>query len=161
MFQMRLSRAMDSFSRFRPLVVPRGLSWHHRQNQGAGIGAVVQDRVGRLHKFLIFRGAFPGIQIAVEARKIARRYFEPDTVTLQKDVARGPEVDLVFVDVARCDEFGFPTVDARKRARRIPSVRFCAKPLGQTSTSLPVKSVSTAEDLAKRSRVTGPVTSRS
>ena len=38
----------------------------------AGIGAVVQDRIGRLHKFLTIRGAFPGIQIAVEARKIAR-----------------------------------------------------------------------------------------
>ena len=38
---------------------------------------------------------------------------------------------------------------------------FCAKPLGHTSTSLAVKSVSTADDFAYSSSVTGPVTSRS
>ena len=41
----------------------------------------------------------------------------------------------------------------------MPSVRFWAKPLGQTSTSFPVKSVSTAEVLTYKSSETGPVTS--
>src|ERR1035438_2287031 len=51
--------------------------------------------------------------------------------------------------------------ELRYRARTIPSVRFCANPSGPTSTNLAVKSVSTAEDLAKSSSWTGPVTSRS
>src|SRR6202049_4869687 len=41
----------------------------------------------------------------------------------------------------------------------MPSVKFWAKPFGQTSTSFPVKSVSTAELLTQRSSPIGPVTS--
>ena len=62
----------------------------HRQNQGARVLTAIQNRIGRLNKLRILRAALAGIQIALEAREIARRHFEPDAVTLQKDVARGP-----------------------------------------------------------------------
>src|SRR6185503_5249496 len=51
--------------------------------------------------------------------------------------------------------------ESRYRMRIMPSVRFCAKPLGQTSTSFAVKSVSTADDFAYNSSDTGPVASTS
>lgn len=54
--------------------------------------------------------------------------------------------------------------ERRYRARRIPPVRFIAKPRGNfdggyTSTSLAVKSVSTAVDEAKTLTAIGPTTS--
>src|SRR5690348_13556426 len=57
---------------------------------------------------------------------------------------------ISMVNLYTCPGFissGFSR-ESRYRARMMPSVRFCANPLGQTSTSLAVKSVSTAEDLA-------------
>ncbi len=47
----------------------------------------------------------------------------------------------------------------RKRARTMPSQRRCTNPVGQTSTSFAMKSVSGAEDDAYKSTRIGPVTS--
>ena len=51
------------------------LAWllrHNRQHQRARMLAVVQDRIGRLHEIGAIGGALAVIQIAIEARKVAR-----------------------------------------------------------------------------------------
>ncbi len=120
----------------------------------------VQNRVCGLHEVRIVGAAFAGVQVAIEAREVAAGDFEPDPMALQKDVAGGPEVDLVLVDLAGVDGVSALASWTRGSGRagflRSDSARTRS---GQTSTSLPVKSVSTAEDLANRSSVTGPVTS--
>ena len=45
-----------------------------------------------------------GIEVAVEAGKIAARDFETQSVAFFEDVAGGPEVDREFVDFAGRDE---------------------------------------------------------
>ena len=105
-------------------------------------------------------GVFAGIQVAVEAREVAAADFKPNPVAFQKHVARGPQIDFVLVDLAGHDGLGRRSSWTRDngRAECLPSD--CAQSRrAHTSTSLAVKSVSTAEDLAKRSSVTGPVTS--
>lgn len=76
---------------------------HKRQKQSARLCPAVQDRIGRFHKLLILGPALAGIQIAVEAWEIARRDFEPDAVTLEENIARRPEIDLVFVNFSGRD----------------------------------------------------------
>ena len=69
-------------------------------------------------------------------------------MALEEDVAGGPEIDFVFVDFAGLEEFGRAGGRFAIAGAEDPSVRFCAKPLGQTSTNFAVKSVSTAVDAA-------------
>src|SRR4029078_8995640 len=78
-----------------------------------------------------------------------------------------PFLNTLLVDhTSRANRYTCPgvmsdgfSIESRYRARMIPSLRFCAKPFGQTSTSFAVKYVSTADDFAYRSSITGPVTS--
>ena len=79
----------------------------------------------------------------------------------QKDIARRPQIDSVFVDLAGRDGLWFTDRGLAEAGAQDSLGEILRKAVGPTSTSLAVKSVSTVEDFAKRSRVTGPVTSRS
>ena len=49
---------------------------------------------------------FPRIEIAIEAREIAAGNLQPQRVTAQKDVARGPKIEGYFVDLSRVHQNG-------------------------------------------------------
>jgi len=119
---------------------------------------VVVNGVGGFDELRIGGGGFAGVEVAVEAREVARRDFEANAVAFEEDVAGGPEVDFVFVDLAGLDEFGFAAGFAIAGAENSFG-EVLRVPVGPDIDELAVKSVSTAEDPAKRSSVMGPVTS--
>ena len=91
----------------------RALSRNDGEDQGAGMGGVVVDGVGGLDEVGACGGGLTGVQVAVEAREVAAGDFEADDVALEEDVAGGPEVDFVFVDLAGVEELAGPVVDSR------------------------------------------------
>jgi hypothetical protein len=54
--------------------------------------SVVQNYIGSRDKIAREFDLFAGIEIAVEAGKVAAGNFQAQDVTLQKDVARRPEI---------------------------------------------------------------------
>jgi hypothetical protein len=72
----------------------------HGENQRTGMRSVVVDNACRLYEVRACCSIPAGVQVAVEAREVARRNFEAQPVAFEEDVARGPEVDFVFVDFA-------------------------------------------------------------
>jgi len=67
---------------------------------------VVEDAVGGLHYRGVGARVFAAIQVAVEAGEVAAGDLDADFVALEKDVAGGPEIDLVLVDLAGDDGAG-------------------------------------------------------
>src|SRR5438552_10658947 len=101
---------------------------------------------------------FSRVQVAVEAREVAAGNLQPQFVPCEKHIARRPQIHRNVIRLTRVRQFRL-LLRIPVTQPRIPLVRFCAKPFGQTSTSIPVKSVSTAELLTNKSSETGPVTS--
>ena len=64
---------------------------------------IVKDGVGRLYEGGIRASGLTRIQVAVEAREVAAADFQADAVALEEDIARGPHVDFVLVDLAGND----------------------------------------------------------
>ena len=69
------------------------------------LGVVVDDAC-RLHELGAGRSVPAGIEVAVEAREVTRRDFEAQLVAFEEDVACGPEIDSVLVDLAGFDGIG-------------------------------------------------------
>ena len=61
----------------------------------------MEDGVGGLHDSGVAGCALAGVQIAIEAREVAAGDFQANAMAFQEDVAGGPEIDLVLVDLAR------------------------------------------------------------
>jgi len=139
---------------------PRSRLRDDGQQKSGSVRRIVKDGVGGASPLGGSGRGFARVQIAIETREIAAGNFQADAMACAKNVAGGPEIDSEGVDLARREECGV-SCESRYFARRIPSVMFMAEPSGETSTSLPVKSVSTADEEAKNSRRTGPVASRS
>src|SRR5262249_7278929 len=133
---------------------------HHGQHQRRGMLRIMKNGVLRGHEPVCVLDLFPGVQIAIESRKVAARDFQAQRMPAPKHIAGRPEVDRNLVGFARIHQHRVLR-ESRYRMRRIPSATSIAKPSGATSTSLPVKSVSTAVDFTNRVKLIGPVTSRS
>jgi hypothetical protein len=100
----------------------------------------------------------PGVGVPVEAREVAARDLDPDAVAGQEDVAGGQQIDAQLSRLTGVSSSGASN-PLRYRARRMPSVSVRAVPSGATSMSLPVKSVSGADEDVHRTSSTYPVTS--
>src|SRR5258705_12015626 len=84
----------------------RGLARDDRQHEMRWVAGVVEDRLP---------GALPPragglvlarVQVAIEAREVARRDLDADAMAGQEDVARGPEGDGKLRDVTCREEGG-------------------------------------------------------
>src|ERR1017187_5267568 len=67
---------------------------------------VVKDGVGGFDHRRARARVLACIQVAVKAGKVAAAHLKPDSMSLQKHVARGPKIDLVLVDLAGNDGTG-------------------------------------------------------
>ena len=67
----------------------------------------MEDGVGSLHKGRVGGCVFAGVQVAVKAGEVAAAHFKANPVALEKDVAGGPHIDFVLVDLAGDNGFGF------------------------------------------------------
>jgi len=70
------------------------------------MGGVVEDGVGGFHEDIVGAGVFAGVEVAVEAGEVAAAHFQANPVAFHEDVAGGPEVDLVLVDLTRRNGLG-------------------------------------------------------
>src|SRR5258707_6379326 len=79
-------------------------SRNDREHQGRGVVFVVIDGVGGGQHFCGGCLVFAGVEVAVEARKIAAGNFHAQAVAGEKDVAGGPEVYCDVVYFARLSQ---------------------------------------------------------
>ena len=132
---------------------------NHWNQECRGVLGVVQDRVCGRHKLAARRLIRAGVQVAIKAREIAAGNFQAYDVAPPKDIACSPQIHRNFVHLVWIQQLRLLLRITIAQAQNSVSARFIANPSGETSTSLAVKSVSTAEDLAQSSSVTDPVTS--
>lgn len=83
------------------------LSGHHRQYQSRWMLSIVINRIGRRDEMLCSRGLFPGIQVAIKAWEIAAGDFQAKHVSLLKDIAGCPEIEIEFVNLAWVEQGRF------------------------------------------------------
>ena len=57
------------------------------------------DGLIRSHHARSALGRFAGVQVAIEAREVTARDIEAELMAGFEDVARGPQIDGVFVDL--------------------------------------------------------------
>ena len=105
----------------------------------------------------------PGVRVSVEAREVARRDLDADPMAREEDVAGDHQVDLVALGTRRAPRGRSASASEASApghapaARTMPSHRFIANPLGRTSTSFAVQSVSGASVAAHSTTRTGPI----
>src|SRR5262245_10041688 len=81
-----------------------GLAGNDGQEDVRGVARVVKDRLPGGSTAGSGRLILPRVEVAIEAREVARRDLEPDPMARQEDVAGGPEVDGEARDLARGQE---------------------------------------------------------
>ena len=67
---------------------------------------VVKDGVGGFHHRCIRARVLAGVEVAVEPREVAAADFYADLVPFEEDIAGGPEIDLVLINLAGDDGTG-------------------------------------------------------
>jgi hypothetical protein len=115
---------------------------------------VVIDRLIRLYNLCRAERRLARVEVAIEAREVAAGDVDANFVSGLEDVARRPQINRVFVDLARLDRFrafgriavtrANDAVGQKTRVARPPSAP-SAPSDGPTSTIIAVKSVSGAE----------------
>src|SRR5688572_9255243 len=75
---------------------PDWSSRNHRKGDAGRVLGVVKDRLLGDLALALEADAAAGVEIAVVAREVAGRDFDPDAVTLLEEVRGRPQVDLEF-----------------------------------------------------------------
>src|SRR5687767_11811104 len=94
-------------SLFRPVapshcrLVALSLSWNDRQHDRRWALGVVIDRLIRLDHLGRSERRLARVEVAIEAREVAAGYVDSNSVSGLEDVARSPQINRVFVDLAR------------------------------------------------------------
>src|SRR6266550_2768972 len=61
---------------------------------------IVINRIRGWHRFPVEANSLAGIQVSIETREVAAADFQPQTVSLKKDIRRGPQVNAELVYLA-------------------------------------------------------------
>ena len=121
---------------------------------------VVEDGVGRAHRFSSGGTFFAGVEIPVETREIAAADLKPQAMAFAENIAGRPHVQGELVRLAGIHEVGLQ-LGIAVSTTDYAFGKVLREAIRPYIHQLAVKSVSTAEELAKSSSLTGPVTSRS
>src|SRR5688572_14676553 len=82
---------------------PDGRARYDRQDDVRWVLTAVVDSLHRFHHPRSGGRIVAGVQVAIEARKIAARDLDANAMAGEEHVARHPQVDRVLVDLARLD----------------------------------------------------------